>query len=53
MFKNKSNALDLSILLNGSEIWTLKKKGIKMIDISGNEISPKNSRVHSFLPQKE
>jgi len=29
------------------------KKRIKMIDSSGNEISPKNSRLHSFLPQKE
>jgi len=40
------NALDLSILLYGSEIWTLRKKDKKQYH--RDEIFPKNSRVHPF-----
>jgi len=41
------NALDFPILLSGSEIWTLRKKRIKTIDISPDESFQKNSRVHT------
>jgi hypothetical protein len=43
------NTLAVAIPLNGSEIWALRRKGQKSIDISGDEIFQKNSRVRPFL----
>jgi len=48
-----TNALALPIFLYVSEIWTLRKKKVKMIDMNQDEIFQQNSRLHPFWLHKD